>query len=149
MKKIFIVLVAALSLAACQTADKKTSGSKLSEAEKDKAAKDSANYTTVEWLDTKSRDIGKVKEGRVVEVTYRFKNTGNKNLIITDVKPGCGCTVADKPDEPIFPGKEGIIKAKFDSKGQHAGEHIKYVYVTANMNPSPSTELSFKVDITD
>ena len=149
MKKLLIILAAMISLAACQTADKKASGKTLTSEEKEKATKDSANFTTIQWLDSSYIDLGKVKEGRVVEVAFRFKNTGNKNLIIADVKPGCGCTTPEKPEKPYAPGEEGVIKAKFDSKGQHSGEHRKYVTVTANTSPSPITELTFRVDITD
>jgi hypothetical protein len=71
------------------------------------------------------------------------------NLIIADVRPGCGCTDPEKPEEPIAPGKEGVIKAKFKSKGQHIGENRKYITVTANTKPSPTTELSFTAEVTN
>ncbi|MEI9807905.1 MAG: hypothetical protein WDO16_08570 [Bacteroidota bacterium] len=70
-----IILAAVTGLTACQMTDKKTTG--LSTEEKSKALKDSANYTTIEWLDPVVQDHGKIKEGQVVEITYRFKNTGN------------------------------------------------------------------------
>jgi hypothetical protein len=149
MKNIFIILTALLSLAACQTVDKKATGKTLSQEEKDKAAKDSANFTTIQWLDSTFMDLGKVKEGRVVEVSYRFKNTGDHNLIITDVSAQCGCTVPEKPEEPIAPGKEGVIKAKFDSKGRPIGEARKEVYVKANTAPQKDMTLTFRVEITE
>lgn len=149
MKYLFIILAVIMSVSACQTADKKATGKTLTLEEKEKATKDSANFTTIQWLDSSYIDLGKVKEGRVVEVAFRFKNTGIKNLIIADVRPGCGCTTPEKPEQPFAPGEEGVIKAKFDSKGQHLGEHRKYVNVTANTSPSPTTELIFRVDIID
>jgi len=147
MKKLFIMLIAVVSLAACQTTDKKTAKKSLSEEEKTDALKDSANYTTIQWLDSTFKDLGKVKEGQMVEVTYRYKNTGNKSLIIANVSAQCGCTVPEKPEEPIAPGKEGVIKAKFDSKSRK-GENRKDVYVTANTIPQNQT-LTFRVEVTN
>ncbi|HKB44858.1 MAG TPA: DUF1573 domain-containing protein [Chitinophagaceae bacterium] len=150
MKKIFIILAAGISLLACQTNDKKTTaGTEIPKEERDKALKDSANFTTVEWLDSTYKDLGKVKEGQQVEVSFRFKNTGTKNLVIDDVTASCGCTVPEKPQEPITPGQEGMIKAKFDSKGKPVGEARKEVYVTANTTPSTSHTLTFRVEITN
>lgn len=147
MKKMLFVLFAA-GLFACQTADKKT-GAALSQEEKDKAARDSANFTTIEWLDSTVKDLGNIKEGQVVEVNYRFKNSGDKPLIIAGVTASCGCTVPEKPEKPIAPGQEDVIKAKFDSKGRPKGENRKDVFVTANTKPESSIQLSFKVVVTE
>lgn len=137
MKKLFIILVIAISITACNNADKSATGN------------NTPDSTTIQWPDSTFRDFGKVKEGEVLEVSFRFINTGDKNLIISDVKPGCGCTDGQKPDEPIAPGKEGVIKAKFNSKGQHIGEARKSITITANTKPSPVTELSFKAEVTN
>jgi hypothetical protein len=90
-----------------------------------------------------------VKEGQVVEVSYRFKNTGDKNLIIQNVSASCGCTVPEKPEKPFAPGEEGTVRAKFDSKGRPHGEARKEVYVNANTKPEQQHVLTFKVEITD
>lgn len=140
-------MVVAAGLFACQQADQ-SSVKTLTQAEKDSAVKDAANFTTIQWIDSTFQDLGKVKEGQVVEVSYRFKNAGDKNLVIADVRASCGCTVPEKPEKPIAPGEEGVIKAKFDSKGRPKGENRKDVFVTAN-TPENSTQLSFKVEITE
>ncbi len=137
----------ATGLFACQNADQ-NSVKTLTQAEKDSVVKDPANFTVIEWLDSTFQDLGKVKEGQVVEVSYRFKNAGTKNLVIADVRASCGCTVPEKPEKPIAPDEEGVIKAKFDSKGRPKGENRKDVFVTAN-TPENTTQLSFKVEITE
>ena len=147
MKNLLFILIAT-GLFACQSADKKTAKS-LTQQEKDNATKDSASFTTVQWLDSTFKDLGKVKEGQVVEVSYRFKNTGDKNLVIANVTASCGCTVPEKPEKPYAPGEEGVINAKFDSKGRPKGEARKEVYVTANTRPEFYMTLRFRVDITD
>lgn len=150
MKKILFVLavLALISTVACKTNDKKSATtSSLSDEEKTRIANDSANFTTIEWLDSTNANLGKVKEGAIVEVAYRFKNSGTKQLVVEDVTAGCGCTVPEKPEKPIGPGEEGVIRAKFDSKGR-VGPNNKYVTVTANTSPSKQQVLQFSVEVT-
>ena len=147
MKKILFILFTG-GLFACQSADK-NSVKELTQQQKDSVANDSANFTSIQWLDSTYRDLGKIKEGQVVEVSYRFRNAGTKNLVVANVSASCGCTVPEKPEKPFAPGEEGVIKAKFDSKGRPKGETRKEVFVTANTNPEKLTQLSFRVEITD
>jgi len=149
MKKILFVCLAA-GLFACGTNDQKTAGTAdaMSAEDKSKAVLDTANFTSIQWLDSINSNLGNIKEGQVVEVTYRFRNSGSKNLIFASVSASCGCTVPEKPEKPYAPGEEGVIKAKFDSKGRPHGEAQKMVYVQANTDPSMTT-LSFKVNITE
>jgi hypothetical protein len=147
MKNLFIITLAlAVGLAACQNGDQQSGGQGLSQEEKQEALKDSSKYTSIQWLDSTVLNLGKVKEGTVVEVSYHFKNVGKYPLIITDVTPGCGCTVPEKPEKPYAPGEEGVIKAKFNSKDQHLGEIAKTVGVSSNTNPS-YVNLIFRAEI--
>jgi hypothetical protein len=146
MKKVYIALmIACAGFVACQSADQKAAPA-LTDDAKDEAKKDTANYTTIQWIDSTFKDLGKLKEGQVVEVTYRFKNSGTKPLIITNVSASCGCTVPEKPEKPFAPGEEGVIKAKFDSRGRGKGEARKTVFVDANTSPDKH-QLNFKVEI--
>ena len=148
MKKALFILTTCVCLISCQTNDKKVSGPVLSKDERDKAIMDSANFTSIQWLDSTYLDLGKIKEGQQVEVAFRFKNTGTKNLVIDDVTASCGCTVPEKPEKAFIPGEEGVIKAKFDSKDKF-GEINKQVYVSANTNiPNPMV-LNFRAEITN
>lgn len=146
MKRLLIVLFAA-SLVACKSEDKKSTAA-LTQSDIDKVAADSANYTTMQWLDSTSQNLGKIKEGQVIEVSYRFKNTGSKSLVIENVHAGCGCTVPEKPERPFAPGEEGVIKAKFDSRGRK-GVQDKFVTVRANTSPQKDYTLKFLVEVTE
>lgn len=148
MKFLFFALAGASLLVACNANDTTTSsplGDSAARQSTLNAAYDSANFTQIKWIDSVHQDLGKVKEGSVVEITWRFTNPGNKPLIISNVSAGCGCTVAEKPEEPIAAGKEGVIKAKFDSKGR-VGTQMKDVYVSANTGDVPQ-KLSFAVEV--
>ena len=144
MKRLFFAVAALGLLTACGHSDSKGVAAVTPSAD---PLADSANYTSIQWLDAMQQDLGKVKEGQVAEITWNFKNSGTKPLIIQSVRPGCGCTVAEQPQEPILPDKDGFIKAKFDSKGQHEGSHTKNVYVYANTTGKTAHELGFRVEV--
>jgi hypothetical protein len=141
---IFFVFTAMLW--ACNSPDKQAAATNRDSLNR-AALSDSVNFTSLQWVDSTFQDLGKVAEGQVVDITWRLKNTGSKPLVIADVRPGCGCTVAEKPTEPIAPGGEGLIKGKFDSKNQSEGEHRKNITVTANTKENTYL-LSFNVNVT-
>lgn len=149
MKQIFFYICCVLIITACNQTDTKAGEDKAdlkTSAENIPTTADSVNLTTMQWIDSTFQDLGKVNEGQMLEVTYRFKNTGDKPLIISNASATCGCTVADKPEEPFAPGQEGKITAKFDSKSRQ-GEQRKEVFVTANTKPSNNHSLSFRVEV--
>ena len=139
MRAVVLVLIMGSWLTSCRQSDVKTNaGSSM------QLPKDSSQYTKITWLDSTIRDFGSIPEGQKLEVAYRFLNSGNKPLIIARVQPSCGCTVAEQPNEPIMPGKEGIIKASFNSEGRIGINHKK-IYVIANTRGSQSNEVEFSV----
>lgn len=100
--------------------------------------------TTIQWIDS-VKHIGKVTEGEKIEINYRFKNTGTEMLVINNVVVSCGCTVAEKPEQPIAPGAEGSIKATFDTNGRLGTNH-KTMAVYANTKETVTT-VAFDVEV--
>ncbi len=98
------------------------------------AVMDSLQETSVTIIDS-VYDFGKVSEGEIVEYNYRFKNSGNKPLVVSNVTASCGCTVPEKPEEPVQPGETGFIKVKFNSD-KRVGEAHKTIMVQSNANPA-------------
>lgn len=90
--------------------------------------------TTVQIIDS-AYDFGKTTEGEIVEYNYRFKNTGTKPLVVTNVSASCGCTVPEKPEQPIKPGETGYIKVKFNSE-HRVGKAHKTITVSSNAEPA-------------
>jgi outer membrane biosynthesis protein TonB len=90
-------------------------------------------------------DFGSIKEGEKVTHIFKFKNTGDKPLIISDAKGSCGCTVPSYPKEPIAPGKSGEIKVEFNSAGKK-GSETKFVTLNANTIPA-ETRLTVKANV--
>lgn len=159
MKQVILLLAAAVGFMACKSGDKKKADTGISADSEIKRTKDSiikanneataqqaadTNNTSVQWLDSTFLDLGKQKEGKPIEITFRFKNTGNKNLVIQSVTAGCGCTIPETPQQPFAPGETGTIKAKFNGIGN--GETRKDVNVTANIVPATQT-LTFRMEL--
>ena len=150
MKHLILILSVTLLFTACKDEQTKIgamSGPVAVDQLGNAVSTDLANFTTIEWIDPIEKEIGKIKKGQKVEVTYHFKNTGDKPLIINSVNPGCGCTIAEKPEKPIPPGKEDKIVAVFNTKSQAVGTQIKQVHVSANTTPATEHTLTFKGEV--
>ncbi|ASK30795.1 hypothetical protein CEY12_12025 [Chryseobacterium sp. T16E-39] len=90
-------------------------------------------------------DFGNIKKGDKVQHVYEVTNTGKNPLVISEVKPGCGCTAPDFTKEPILPGKKGNITLHFDSSN-FDGNVQKYADVYANVEKAP-IKLTFTANI--
>jgi hypothetical protein len=90
--------------------------------------------TTLQYENDKF-EFGTVDEGEIVKHIFKFKNTGNEPLLISNAKGSCGCTVPTWPKEPVPPGGTGEIKVEFNTKGK-PGAQSKRVTVTANTIPT-------------
>lgn len=94
------------------------------------------NPLTTVALSESMYDFGTLKPGQVVEHVYEITNTGDNPLVISEVKPGCGCTAPNYTKTPILPGEKGQITLKFDSTGFEGMQH-KTASVYTNTAESP------------
>ncbi|MBL7730565.1 MAG: DUF1573 domain-containing protein [Chitinophagaceae bacterium] len=147
MKYILLAAAVTLSVAACKTSDKKAdkpgadTATQLTPEQIEKAGKDSANFTTIEWIDSTTRNLGNLNLNEEIEVTFRFRNSGNKVLVVQKVSAGCGCTIPEQLTRPYAPGEEGIVKAKYNGTGHDVV--IKQIMVEANTTPEKVHTLTF------
>ncbi len=86
------------------------------------------------------QDFGEVYERPKFEYTFAVRNRGKADLIISEVKPGCGCTVANF-DKVIAPGAEGKIELVLDGTRVH-GEFSKTAQVLSNDPEHPELTLT-------
>ena len=110
MKKILFFLLAALSILSVQA-------KKYPEIKFEK--------TTIE-LGTFSMDEP------VQRCTFKFTNTGKAKLVINQVNPSCGCTVAEYPKDFISPGGTGEITVTYNGTGKMPGRFKKSITVITN-----------------
>lgn len=69
-------------------------------------------------IEKNTHDFGDIYQGDVVEHTFKFTNTGNQPLLITNIQTSCGCTTPTWPRDPIMPGGKGELKVGFNSAGK-------------------------------
>ncbi len=81
-------------------------------------------------FDTKEYDFGIVNEGEIVETTFRVTNSGKTDLVITDAKVTCGCTVPVWPKKPIKPGQSEDVKVKFNTSGKSNRQQKNITLIT-------------------
>jgi len=81
-----------------------------------------AKDNTIDYGTTNKEDDDGVR-------SFEFTNTGDADLIITNVQSTCGCTVPSKPTDPIKPGKTGKIDVKYN---MHTGPIRKTITVESN-----------------
>ena len=83
-------------------------------------------------FDNTMHDFEAVPEaGGPVAHDFVFTNDGDASLVIIEVNTNCGCTVADFPQAPVAPCKQGVISITFDPKG-NPGEFAKEIVVKSN-----------------
>lgn len=117
----FVPLVVALALVSCkkdQSADQLVATQDSTSVTVDPSAPATPAVTgplTMAALSESNYSFGKIKKGDKVEHVYEITNTGENPLIISEVRPACGCTAPDYTKDPIMPGQKGTITLKFDS----------------------------------
>jgi hypothetical protein len=82
-------------------------------------------------FDAPVQDFGEVPEGKIVNLKYRFTNTGDSPLIINKVTTDCGCTASSFPQKPIAPGMSDHISVQFSTRGKE-GVQEKRVSIVSN-----------------
>ncbi len=89
----------------------------------------------ISW-ETENIDFGTIKEedGKVTK-QFNFTNTGSSPLVLTHVRPSCGCTSSNYTKEPILPGQSGYVEATFDP-AHRPGKFNKSITVTTNTTPA-------------
>ena len=75
--------------------------------------------------------FGEIEEGKKVEHTFAFENSGTKPLFISAVVSTCGCVVAEFPQKPVTKGQTENIKVTFDS-AEKIGQQAKTLIIQSN-----------------
>lgn len=145
MRKLFLTGICLVALSAGLTACQDSNGSNIKAPEN--VESDTANFTTIHWIDS-LKDFGTATMGDKVKILYQFENTGNKPLFITQVRPTCGCTVADYTKTAVLPGKQGMVTAEFDTNHGSPGSVRKSIVVSSNTKNNTHFVLAFTGKVT-
>src|SRR5476651_2232539 len=113
MKKLMLICVAVMGLAFTAT--------KVSAQDNEKAEFK---------FNEEKHDFGKIPQGTRVTTVFEYTNIGKEPLILTEVRPTCGCTIADYTKTPVKPGDKGVIKITYNAA--IASSFNKTIVVTSN-----------------
>ncbi len=91
-------------------------------------------------VDNLKYDFGQVTQSEQVETVYRFQNSGDEVLVISQVRSSCGCTAALLTQSRLEPGAVGELKVRFDSSGFRGAVHK---YISFNTNDPRHATLTF------
>jgi hypothetical protein len=105
-----------------------------------------ASGPVIAW-EKATHDFGDMAQGDKVEHNFKFTNTGNEPLVITNVEVTCGCTLPKSwPRDPIMPGGKGEIVVAFNSTGK-LGKQNKVVTVVSNASNTEGKQIIFNANV--
>ena len=98
-----------------------------------RSADEPLDATTIAFEQTEY-DLGTFVAGDTVHAVFKFKNTGESDLLIDAVKASCPCARLTYPEGIIKPQGTGEVQAAIDTADK-AGDQVKYFTVLYNGNP--------------
>lgn len=140
MKNLLIIAISSLLLVACGSGQEEKDELSVdlidnpNTASEGNTSVDESDLPHFEFVE-EVKDFGQITQGEIVSTSFRFKNVGKSDLIISSAQGSCGCTVPKWPKEPIKPGAEGVIDVTFDSNGKK-GMQNKTITLVANTVPN-------------
>ncbi|MDR1876351.1 MAG: DUF1573 domain-containing protein [Flavobacteriaceae bacterium] len=129
---VFLIIVVTLNLSSCHK--KEDAFTKETEEVQGKRSDTGGLKITEESIiefDEETYDFKEIEKGAEVTHIFKFTNVGKRPLIISEVRPSCGCTTPKYTKDPVAPGKKGSITVTFDSSN-FEGTVYKSVAVSGN-----------------
>jgi hypothetical protein len=98
-------------------------------------------------LESDDHDAGEASPGSSVSYDFVVFNDGQAPLLISDVVPGCGCSVASFPDK-VAPGESGVVTLTVDLYKEWAGHNVNKAAVILSNDPaSPATRITMRAKV--
>lgn len=85
--------------------------------------------------DSESIKLGDIMWQNPKTVSFNFTNTGSDPLVITEIRPSCGCVNVAYPQQAIPAGAQSAIQATFDAA--MLGTFYRELAVYTNMGDEP------------
>ncbi len=97
-------------------------------------------------VDERTIDLGRIREGDIVEAVFTIRNEGDQELAISELRSTCACTIVElTPEEKrVAPAGSVPIEVVFNSKG-YPGQQTRSIVVVSNDLVEPQIALSLAV----
>jgi hypothetical protein len=93
--------------------------------------------------ETATFDFGTRDSSEIVEHIFELKNTGDSDLVITAIRPACGCTAAELTNSTIPPGESAKLATKLTLAGRSGDVH-KTILIESNDPANPAFQLGMQ-----
>lgn len=90
-------------------------------------------------------NFGDIYTGEVISQVFFIRNDGNADLLVTDVRTDCGCTVA-RADRTIPPGSEGTVEVEVQTISQ-SGSIERRAILQTNDPARPTISLAVSANV--
>lgn len=91
-----------------------------------------------------THDFGSIPYNKPASYEFSFTNAGTTPIIIQEVAPSCGCSVADFSKTPVKPNESGKIKVTYNAATK--GPFTKSFIVKSNTK-TPIKTLTIKGNV--
>ncbi|MCY4781333.1 DUF1573 domain-containing protein [Sphingobacterium sp. UT-1RO-CII-1] len=66
-------------------------------------------------FEKETHDFGTIPYNKPASYDFKFTNTGTAPIILSEVRPSCGCSVAEFTKTPIKPEESGTISVTYNA----------------------------------
>jgi hypothetical protein len=94
-----------------------------------------ATAQTTVRVEASRQDLGAMRTGETYACTFVLKNTGDRPLVIVDIKTSCGCTVPTWSRQPVASG--ATTEVRVEVMPETPGSFRKTITVYGNMERPP------------
>ena len=94
-----------------------------------------------------SYDFGQIDFGKIIDYTFKVKNSGQEVLEIKRIATSCGCTTAKASKTSLNPGEETDLLVIYDTAAMGSGPHgtgnqERIIYIKTNDPNTPQINVS-------
>ncbi|MBD1432119.1 MULTISPECIES: DUF1573 domain-containing protein [Sphingobacterium] len=95
-------------------------------------------------FENETHDFGTIPQNKPASYNFKFSNTGDAPIIINEVKPSCGCSVAEFTKTPVKPGEGGTVTVTYNAAA--TGPFTKQFTIKSNTK-TPIKTLTIKGNV--
>ena len=103
-------------------------------------------YSQTLSFEKKTHDFGDIDDVGKVSTQVKFKNDGDKKLIIEDVRASCGCTAGKPAKMELEPGEESYLDVTFNPQGKRGNQRKSITFKTNDpVNPTQAIYITARI----